>query len=105
MTLSRPPAGTARSTNSDTGVPTAPTGTGASSLTLRNTGLLLASSSGASLTGLTKRLAVSVAAEKAVAPPSLLVEASDPFDPLVWSQARNVITSKMGPSTLELGRK
>ena len=49
------------------------------------------SNTGASLTALTVRLAVSVAVEKAVVPPLLVVSASVPLVPLVWSQARKVI--------------
>ena len=46
---------------------------------------------GVSATGLITRLAVSVAVEKAVVPPLLVVSASVPLLPLVWSQARKVI--------------
>ena len=46
---------------------------------------------GVSATGLITRLAVSVAVENAVVPPLLVVSASVPLPPLVWSQARNVI--------------
>ena len=49
------------------------------------------SNTGASLTALTVRLAVSVAVEKAVVPPLLVVSASVPPVPLVWSHARKVI--------------
>ena len=45
---------------------------------------------GVSATGLITRLAVSVAVEKAVVPPLLVVSASVPLVPLVWSQARKV---------------
>ena len=44
-----------------------------------------------SATGLITRLAVSVAVENAVVPPLLVVSASVPLLPLVWSQARKVI--------------
>ena len=53
-------------------------------------GLLVLSNTGASLTALTTRLAVSVAVEKAVVPPLLVVSARVPLVPLVWSQARKV---------------
>ena len=46
---------------------------------------------GVSATGLITRLAVSVAVEKAVVPPLLVVSASVPLLPLVWSHARKVI--------------
>ena len=49
------------------------------------------SNTGASLTALIIRLAVSVAVEKAVVPPLLVVSASVPLVPLVWSQARKVM--------------
>ena len=49
------------------------------------------SNTGASLTAVTVRLAVSVAVEKAVVPPLLVVSASVPLPPLVWSQARKVM--------------
>ena len=40
---------------------------------------------------MTTRLAVSVAVLKAVVPPLLVVSASVPLLPLVWSQARKVM--------------
>src|SRR5262245_28204349 len=46
---------------------------------------------GASLTALTKRLAVSVADEKAVVPPLTEVSAVPPLLGVVWSQARKVM--------------
>ena len=46
---------------------------------------------GVSATGLITRLAVSVAVEKAVVPPLLVVSASVPLLPLVRSHARKVI--------------
>ena len=48
-------------------------------------------STGASLTALTVRLAVSVATENAVMPPLAVVSALSPLLPLVRSQARKVI--------------
>ena len=52
---------------------------------------------GVSATGLTTRLAVSVAVEKAVLPPLLVVSASAPLVPLVRSHARNVIAMASVP--------
>ena len=83
VTLSTWPAGRAKSTRLETNVPTAPTGAPASSLIAVSTGLLLASSTGASLTAFTVRAAVSVAVEKAVVPPLVEVSASVPLTPLV----------------------
>ena len=53
--------------------------------------------SGVSLTGLTVRLAVSVAEEKAVLPPLVEVSVRLPLAPLDWSQARKVIALAMVP--------
>ena len=72
-------------------MPTAPDGAPASSFWAVSAGLLVLSNTGASLTALTVRLAVSVAVEKAVVPPLVVVSASVPLLPLVWSQARKVI--------------
>ena len=72
-------------------MPTAPDGAPESSFCAVSSGLLLLSNTGALLTALTVRLAVSVAVEKAVVPPLLVVSASVPLVPLVWSQARKVI--------------
>ena len=58
---------------------------------------MVLSNTGASLTALTVRLAVSVAVEKAEVPPLLVVSASVPLLPLVWSQARKVIAAARVP--------
>src|SRR4051794_13978599 len=50
LTLSRPPAGGVRAASAETSVPTGPAGAPASSLSALRAGLLVASSSGASLT-------------------------------------------------------
>ena len=52
---------------------------------------------GASLTALTTRFAVSVAVENALLPPFTVVSAVAPFEPLVPSQARNVIAFAIEP--------
>ena len=91
VTLSTWPAGRAKSTRVETSVPTAPEGAPESSFWAARVGLLVLSSTGASLTAVTVRLAVSVAVENAVVPPLLVVSASVPLLPLVWSQARKVI--------------
>ena len=105
VTLSRPPAGGLRSTSADTRVPTAPTGAPASSFTAVSAGAAAALSTGASLTAVTTMLAVSVAVEKAVVPPLVMVEALPPPVPLVWSQARNVRALAMVPLKLAAGWK
>ena len=60
---------------------------------------------GASLTALTVRLAVSRVAEKAVLPPLAVVSASSPLAPLVRSQARKVMASARLPFQLAVGWK
>ena len=52
---------------------------------------------GASLRAFTINEAVSVAVEKAVVPPFVLVSAVPPLVPVVWSHARNVIALAMVP--------
>ena len=90
VTLSTCPDGDAKSTSEDTSVPTAPAGAPASSRTAAPAGVLVASSTGASFTGVTSNVAVSVAVEKAVVPPLTDVSAVPPFVPVLRSQARNV---------------
>ena len=65
----------------------------------------LLSSTGASFTGVTVRLAVSVAVLKAVLPPLTLVLARAPLVPLVRSQARKVMASARVPFQLATGWK
>ena len=83
--------GKAKSTRAEISVPAAPEGYAGISFIGDRVGLLVLSSTGASLTAVTVRLAVSVAVENAVMPPLLVVSASVPLPPLVWSQARNVM--------------
>ena len=68
-------------------------------------GGFVASKSGWSFTGVTIKLTVSVAVENAVAPPLLLVLASSPFAPRVWSQARNVRAADNVALKSEFGSK
>src|SRR5262245_36923416 len=90
----------------DTRLPTLiPTGAGASSPTDPITGDLLASSTGASFTALMVMLAVSVAAENAVAPPLVVVSTLLPAPPLVWSQARKVMALLTMPLKFAFGWK
>jgi len=91
VTLSSWPAGTSKSTKFEISVPTAPDGAPESSFCAVSIGLLVSSNIGASLSASTVRLAVSAAVEKPVVPPLLVVSASVPLLPSVWSQARKVM--------------
>ena len=81
--------------NALSGEPTAPLGTPASSPTVSERAVF--ASTGASLTALIVKFAVSVAVLKAVVPPLVVVSAVPPFVPVVRSQARKVIALVIVP--------
>jgi hypothetical protein len=102
-TLSTSPEGLAKSTRLETSVPTAPEGAPGSSATVASAGDLLASSTGASLTGVPVKLLVPVMAS---ATPSLtLVATVKSALKLVAgvkvTPASSVLTSAMAPEAVQ----